>query len=262
MPQAPRWHSRPESANSARKEVEHGGRASARPRSRDAVDPAGARADGPAAYRAARRRRGLRPHRGPGRVEGAASAATALGVSPATVRSAMAELEALGPAEPPAHERRARALRPRLSALRRVAHARGGARPGRPAHDPAPVQPGAADEQRVAAPGGHDPGRQHALRRGGDAGALATGALRARPARRAGRRHAPARPRPRRRQRRPAPARPRGARARAARRRASTRRRSTAAAAALNAELAGLSAPQVRDAGREAAGAAGAHRAR
>ena len=54
-----------------------------------------------------------------------------LQVSPATVRSAMAELETLGLLSPPAHQRRPRAVRPGLPPLRRVADARGRAGPDR-----------------------------------------------------------------------------------------------------------------------------------
>ena len=86
------------------------------------------------------------------------------------------------PADAPAHQRGPGPVRPRLPPVRRVAHARCGARPGRPADDPPPVQPGAADQQRVAAACRLDPGRQHPLGRGRDAGAISTRPVRARPA--------------------------------------------------------------------------------
>ena len=75
-----------------------------------------------------------------------------LGVSSATVRSILAELEAERPADPPAHLRRAHPDRRRLSLLRRVD------RRGRPvagrraAHDPPPVRPGGVRQRALVPP--------------------------------------------------------------------------------------------------------------
>ena len=74
-----------------------------------------------------------------------------LGVSPATVRSAMAELEALGLLTHPHTSAGPGALRPRLPPVRRGAHAGCRARHVRSADDPPPVQPGLAHQQRLAA---------------------------------------------------------------------------------------------------------------
>ena len=140
-----------------------------------------------------------------------------LGVSPATVRSSMAELEALGLLTHP-HTSAGRVpsdlgYRLYVEALMRGCRARH----DRPADDPSPVQPGLAHEQRLAAACGQRPGREHACGIGRDAGAISTSAVRPRPARGARRRDAPPRARPRRRERPSAPPRPQRARAPAAR---------------------------------------------
>ena len=168
---------------------------------------AAGRADRAAAVGAARRRRGLRPHRHPGRAPRRSSRATA---------SAFRRPPSAAPWR--SSSRWACSAHPHTSAGRvpsdlgyrlyvEIAHARGGARLHRPAHDPPPVQPGAADEQRLAAPGGERPGRQHARRVGRHARALPPGAVRPPPARGPRGWHAPAGARPRRRQRHPATAR-------------------------------------------------------
>ena len=72
-----------------------------------------------------------------------------LGVSPATVRNVMAELERPRAARPSAHERGSRAHRPGLPPVRRVDRGRRRAGARRAAHDPPPVRPGRVRQRAV-----------------------------------------------------------------------------------------------------------------
>ena len=106
------------------------------------------------------------------------------GVSAATVRNVLAELELEGFLGHPAHLGRARADRRRLPLLRGVA-GRGDAAPAdRAADDPPPVRAGRVRHRPVVPPRGHDARLRHAVGRAGDARQAARGAH---PADRAGR---------------------------------------------------------------------------
>ena len=168
-----------------------------------------------------------------------------LGVSPATVRSAMAELEALGLLTHP-HTSAGRVpsdlgYRLYVEALMREAELdmtdRLTIR-----HQFSQVSLTSNDWLRLAA---SVLAGKHACGIGRDAGAISTRAVRPCPARGARRRHAPARARPRRRERPSAPPRP-AALERELPEEPVDQAALDAAAAALNAELAGLTAPQAR----------------
>ncbi len=131
-----------------------------------------------------------------------------LDVSPATIRSAMADLEDLGLLTHP-HTSAGRVPSDLgLPLLRRSAHARVGAGPRRCADDPAPVQPGAAHQQRLAAAGRFDPRRLDARGRGRDSRPFPPREVRPPPARRSRRSRPDGSRRPDRWDRHPTPPRP------------------------------------------------------
>ena len=80
-----------------------------------------------------------------------------LGVSSATVRAVLAELEAGRPPDAPAHLRRPRSHRAGLPLLRRVHRGLRAAAPGRAADDPPPVRPGGVRERALVPARGHHP---------------------------------------------------------------------------------------------------------
>ena len=108
-----------------------------------------------------------------------------LGVSSATVRNVLAELETARAADPPAHQCRSHADRRRLPLLRRVDRRCCPAVCGRAADDPPPVRPGRVRQRALVPPRRDDPRRADPLGRPRDAGQAAR---RAHPPCRSGRR--------------------------------------------------------------------------
>ena len=84
-----------------------------------------------------------------------------LGVSSATVRNILAELEAAGLLTHPHTSRRPRPDRRRLPLLRRVDRRRRAAAGRRAADDPPPVRPGRVRQRALVPPRRHDPRRAH-----------------------------------------------------------------------------------------------------
>ena len=111
------------------------------------------------------RHRGIRQHRSAGRLS-ALVERYRLGVSSATVRSILAELEVDGFLDASPHERRARPHRRRLPLLRDLDGRGVALPPGRAAHDPPPVRPGRVRERALVPPRGDDARHGHHARPG------------------------------------------------------------------------------------------------